>query len=150
MTLLKEKEVLIKDSDGNEKSFLISKIPAVDARKVLAMYPLSNMPKVGDYQVSEEAMYLLMRYVAVQIEDRVQPLSSRALIDNHVTDGEQLVRLEMAMLQYNSSFFQNGGNSGFFEGLIRKFLPLIIQTVTDSLRPSLRQAMPRSQNSKPQ
>ena len=94
-------------------------------------------------------MYLLMRYVAVQVSDeRQQQLTSRALIDNHVTDGEQLMRLEMAMLQYNTSFFQHGGNSGFFEGIIQKFLPLIIRTVTDSLQPSLRQVTQRSQNSK--
>ena len=100
-----------------------------------------------DYTVSEEAMYLLMKYVAVQVtEERQQQLTSRALIDNHVSDGEQLMRLEMAMLQYNTSFFQNGGNSGFFEGIVRKFLPLIIQTVTDSLQPSLQRGTQRSQN----
>lgn len=145
--LIKPKEVTLKDSDGGEKTFIISKIPAVDARKVLAMYPMANMPKVGDYTVSEEAMYLLMKYVAVQVtEERQQQLTSRALIDNHVSDGEQLMRLEMAMLQYNTSFFQNGGNSGFFEGIVRKFLPLIIQTVTDSLQPSLQRGTQRSQN----
>ncbi len=114
------------------------------------MYPVSNMPKVGDYQVSEEAMYLLMKYVAVQIDDRQQQLTSRALIDNHVSDGEQLVRLELAMLQYNTSFFQQGGNSDFFGAIIRKYLPLIIQTVTASLPQLSQRGTQRSQNSSDQ
>lgn len=145
--MIKPKEITIKDSDGVEKTFIISKIPAVDARKVLAMYPMANMPKVGDYATSEEAMYILMKYVAVQVnEEREQQLTSRALIDNHVSDGEQLMRLEMAMLQYNTSFFQQGGNSDFLGTIIRKYLPLIIQTATDSLPQSLRQATQRSQS----
>ena len=148
MELIKPKEVSLKDSDGGEKTFIISKIPAVDARKVLAMYPVANMPKVGDYAVSEEAMYLMMKYVAVQLEDRQQPLTSRALIDNHVTDGEQLVRLELVMLQYNTSFFQNGGNSDFFAAIIRKYLPLITKTLMDSLPQLSRRATPPSPNSK--
>lgn len=146
--MIKPKEVVLKNSDGEEKTFTISKIPAVDARKVLSMYPISNMPKVGDYQVSEEAMYLLMRYVSVSIEGREQALTTRALIDNHVDDGEQLIRLELEMLRYNTSFFQPGRNSDFFGTIIRKYLPLIIQTLTDSLPQSLRQVMPRSPNSK--
>lgn len=147
--LIKPKEVTLKDSDGGEKTFIISKIPAVDARKVLAMYPVANMPKVGDYSVSEEAMYLLMKYVAVQVtEERQQQLTSRALIDNHVSDGEQLMRLEMAMLQYNTSFFQNGGNSDFFAAIIRKYLPLITKTLMDSLPQLSRRATPPSPNSK--
>lgn len=147
--MIKPKEVQIKDSDGTEKTFIISKVPAVDARKVLAMYPVANMPKVGDYAVSEEAMYLMLKYVSVQLaDDHRQPLSSRALIDNHVTDGEQLMRLEMAMLGYNTSFFQQGGNSDFFGALIRKYLPLIIQTVTASFPQLSQRVTQRSANSK--
>lgn len=146
MELIKPKEVVLKDSDGVEKTFTISKIPAVDARKVLAMYPVANMPKVGDYAVSEEAMYLMLKYVAVDIDGRIQQLTSRALIDNHVTDGEQLVRLELAMLGYNTSFFQHGGNSDFFAAIVRKYLPLVIQTAMDSLPQSLRRATQPSQN----
>lgn len=134
--LIKPKEIVVADSDGTEKTFTISKVPAVDARKILAMYPVANMPKLGSYETSEEAMLLLMKYVAVTAGDRILSLSTRALIDNHVTDGEQLVRLEFEMLRYNTSFFQQGGNSGFLETIIQKFLPLIIQTATDSLQQS--------------
>lgn len=134
MELIKPKEITVKDSDGDEKTFIISKIPAVDAREVLSKYPTANIPKVGEYRTSEDAMMLMLRYVAVPIEGR-EPikLTSKALINNHVVDGEQLMRLELEMLQYNTSFFGKGGNSDFLGGLIRKYLPLIIQTATASL-----------------
>lgn len=134
MELIKPKEIAVKDSDGDEKTFIISKIPAVDAREVLSKYPTANIPKVGEYRASEDAMMLMLRYVAVPIEGR-EPikLTSKALINNHVVDGEQLMRLELEMLQYNTSFFGKGGNSDFLGGLIRKYLPLIIQTATASL-----------------
>lgn len=134
MELIKPKEIAVKDSDGDEKAFIISKIPAVDAREVLSKYPTANIPKVGEYRTSEDAMLLMLKYVAVPIEGR-EPikLTSKALINNHVVDGEQLMRLELEMLQYNTSFFGKGGNSDFLGGLIRKYLPLIIQTATASL-----------------
>ena len=134
MELIKPKEITVKDSDGDEKTFIISKIPAVDAREVLSKYPTANIPKVGEYRTSEDAMLLMLKYVAVPIEGR-EPikLTSKALINNHVVDGEQLMRLELEMLQYNTSFFGKGGNSDFLGGLIRKYLPLIIQTATASL-----------------
>lgn len=134
MELIKPKEIAVKDSDGDEKTFIISKIPAVDAREVLSKYPTANIPKVGEYCTSEDAMMLMLRYVAAPIEGR-EPirLTSKALINNHVVDGEQLMRLELEMLQYNTSFFGKGGNSDFLGGLIRKYLPLIIQTAAASL-----------------
>lgn len=134
MELIKPKEITVKDSDGDEKTFIISKVPAVDAREVLSKYPTANIPKVGEYRTSEDAMMLMLKYVAVPIEGR-EPikLTSKALINNHVVDGEQLMRLELEMLQYNTSFFGKGGNSDFLGGLIRKYLPLIIQTATASL-----------------
>jgi hypothetical protein len=93
-------------------------------------------------------MRLLMSHVAVELDTGVLPLSTQALIDNHVPDGEALLRLEFAMLEYNTSFFGKGGPSGFFDGLIRKHLPLIIQMLMDSLPPSLVRDLRPGPNSK--
>lgn len=135
--LIKPQDVEIKDCEGNVKTFIISRIPAIPMREVMAKYPVSNIPKLGEYQASKEVMLLLMRYVAVRLEDgRELQLVNTALIDNHVTDGEQLLRIEYAMLQYNTSFFGQGDLSTFLRELIAKHLPSIIQTVTDSLRAS--------------
>jgi len=136
--LIKPKDVEIKDSDGDVKTFIVSKIPAIPMREVMAKYPVSNIPKLGEYNVSEEVMQLLMRYVAVRLEDgREITLVNKALINNHVVDGEQLLRIEYAMLQYNTSFFRSRTISRLsLSGLIAKHLPLLIQTVTDSLHAS--------------
>lgn len=151
MDLIKPEEITVKDSDGGEKQFVISKLPATVCREILAKYPVSNIPKLGEYQASADAMKLLMSYVAVRVGDdgREQRLTSAALIDNHVTDGEQLLRIEFAMLEKNTSFFGRGNPSGFLDGLLKKYLPLIIQTVTDSLPPSLARDLRAGPNSKP-
>ena len=148
--LLKPKEVQIKDIDGNLHPFILSRLPALDSREILAKYPVSNIPKLGEYNASVEAMRLLMSYVAVPMDSGELRLTTKALIDNHVPDGEALLRLEFAMLEYNTSFFGNGGPSGFLEGLVKKHLPLIIQTLMDSLPPSSARDLPRAPNSKPQ
>lgn len=138
--LIKPKEVEIKDCDGNVKTFILSRLPAIPMREVMAKYPVSNIPKLGEYQASQEVMELLLRYVAVRVgeesDTREIQLVNKALINNHVTDGEQLLRIEYAMLQYNTSFFGQGDLSTFLRELIAKHLPLIIQTVTDSLHAS--------------
>lgn len=134
--LIKPKEVSIKDVDGHLHTFIISRLPAIDSREILAKYPVSNIPKLGEYNASVEAMRLLMSYVAVPQDTGPLRLTTKALIDNHVPDGEALLRLEFAMLEYNTSFFGKGGPSGFLEGLVKKHLPLIIQTLMDSLPPS--------------
>lgn len=45
--LIKPKEVQIKDVDGIEKAFVISRLPAVTGREILAKYPLSNPENRG-------------------------------------------------------------------------------------------------------
>lgn len=154
--LIKPKDVEIKDCDGNVKTFIISRIPAIPMREVMAKYPVSNIPKLGEYQASKDVMKLLMSFVAVRVgeegNERDIPLVNEALINNHVTDAESLLRIEYAMLQYNTSFFGQGDLSTFFRELIAKHLPLVIQTVTDSLGASsqARRDLSPTPNSKPQ
>lgn len=148
--MIKPKEVTAKNFDGQEKAFVISKLPATVGREILAKYPVSNIPKLGEYQASEEAMLKLMSYVGVPIDGRDEPLqlTTRTLVENHIEDAEQLLRLEMAMMEYNFSFFGKGGTSTFLEGLIKKYLPLIMSTVMDSLPPSLARDLQASPISK--
>lgn len=137
--MIKQKEVSLKNQDGVEKTFVLSRLPCIPMREVMAKYPVSNIPKLGEYRASEEVMLLLLSHVAVMVEGRAEPLrlSTSQLINNHVDDAEQLLRLEFAMLEYNTSFFGQGGGSNFFAGLIKTHLPLIIQTLMDSLPQSL-------------
>lgn len=143
--LIKPQSVKVKDRDGIEHSFVISRLPATVGREILAKYPVANVPKLGDYGTSTEAMLLMMKYVAVERDDgSMLRLSTQALIDNHVPDGEALIRLELEMLKYNTSFFGLAGSSDFVGSLLQKYLPQVIKTLMDSLPPSLLNGSPRT------
>ncbi|HGH5985626.1 TPA: hypothetical protein ACJI8I_000697 [Proteus mirabilis] len=149
--LIKPKEITVIDSDRQQHTFIISRLPATIGREILAKYPLSNAPKIGDYEVSKEAMLKMMAYVAVEKEGQEIYLKTSILIDNHVPDGEALIRLELEMLKYNTSFFGNGGSQNFLQYLLGKLsgsLPSIIKTLMASLPSSSQPASPLSQNSK--
>ncbi|HBC6054285.1 hypothetical protein [Proteus mirabilis] len=149
--LIKPKEITVIDSDRQLHTFIISRLPATIGREILAKYPLSNAPKIGDYEVSKEAMLKMMAYVAVEKEGQEIYLKTSTLIDNHVPDGEALIRLELEMLKYNTSFFGNGGSQNFLQYLLGKLsgsLPSIIKTLMASLPSSSQPASPLSQNSK--
>lgn len=106
-----------KDIEIDGKLYRISKFPATVGREIVAKYPLSNMPKLGDYKVSEEIMIKLMSYVEVVLPERNIRLSTIDLVNNHVPNWEVLAKLEWEMLQYNCSFLTNGKSLGFLEKL---------------------------------
>lgn len=118
--------------DGSTKTFLLGKFPAVAGREIIAKYPTSNAPKLGDYKVSEETMLKLMGHVAVPMADGSQlRLSTVALVNNHCADWETLARLEMKMLEKNCSFFKNGRALTFLQGIAQMAQALISKTLTD-------------------
>lgn len=145
--LIKPKDVKVKDIDGVEKSFVVSRFPAVAGREIIAKYPLSAMPKLGDYAVNEETMLKGMAYVGVEtVPGELLMLSSRTLVDNHVTDFEQLMRLEAEVIGHNTSFFSNGKTSLFFAGFGKNMREWITSTLTGLLVESLQAAKQRTTN----
>lgn len=148
MELLEPKDVPVTTQKGDVRTYVLSKFPATDGREIAAKYPLSNMPKIGDYGVSEETMLKLMAFVAVrQDSGQLLRLTTKALVNNHVPDWETLVRIEGGMLEYNTSFFSNGKASTFLAGIGQAARSWITSTLTDLLEQSSRQAKPRSTNS---
>lgn len=145
--LIDPKELTLKDQSGKERNFLIGKFPAIAGREIIAKYPLSNMPKIGDYQVSEEIMLKAMAFAAAA-RDEGEPieLKTRALVDNHTGDWETLAKLEYALLEYNCSFFGNGLNSGFLESISQKAVKWITKTLTDLSAASSQTGKPPSMN----
>lgn len=141
---LQPKEQAIKLGDGSEKTFILSKFPAVEGREIVTQYPLSAIPKLGDYKVNEEIMLKMLSYVAVPTDGGPLLLTTKALVNNHVPDFEALIRLEAAMLEYNCSFFGNGSASNFLEVIVGKARALISQTLTDSLQQFSKKNAPRS------
>lgn len=130
--LINPKELIIK-FEGEEYKFNISKLPATVAREIISKYPVSNMPKLGDYNVSEETMLKLISYTERVYDDRVQPLTSKSLIDNHIPSWEILVRLEAYMLDYNCSFFDIGKVLNSLKELKALAKPKNLKTLMDSL-----------------
>lgn len=117
---------------GGEKTFILSTFPAIAGREIIAKYPLSGMPKLGEYAVNEETMLKLMNYVAVPgVNGEPLRLSTRALIDNHCPDWECLARIEVEMLKRNCSFFGNGQASSFLQGIGQQAKVWIAQTLMD-------------------
>lgn len=116
-----EKEIDL--PSGGTKTFILSKFPAIAGREIIAKYPLSGMPKLGDYGVNEETMFKLMNYVAIRgANGEPVRLSTRDLIDNHCETWEVLARVEFEMLKLNCSFFADGRASRFLEGFAQKAL----------------------------
>lgn len=117
-----------------ERTYILSKFPAVAGREIIAKYPLSAMPKLGDYAVSEETMLKLMAHVGVPREGMAPlELSTRALVDNHVPDWETLARIELAMMELNCSFFGDGRALSFLQGIAQQGKEWISETLTPLL-----------------
>lgn len=146
-------QVAVTDADGNEHQFYVGKMPALVAREVLAKYAGSAIPKSGEYAASHDAACKMLRYVAKEINGEMVRLTTEALINNHVPDGEALIRLEIACLRRSTSFFPLAGSQGFIDSLLDKvaaIAPRIMSTLMDSLQQSSVQDSPASPNSKPQ
>lgn len=148
--LLEPKEITRKDSSGKERTYIISKFPAVAGREIVTKYPVSNIPKLGEYQQSEEIMLKAMAFVAVPTAEGGQiQLTTRALVDNHIPDWEMLAYVEWALLEYNCSFFGDGRLSTFLESIGPKAEAWISQTLIPLLVRSLPASKPPSKSSKP-
>ena len=136
--------------DGGTKTYMLGKFTAIAGREIVTKYPLSNLPKVGDYQVSEDVMLKLMSHVGITRTDgQIIPLRTRELVNNHVPDFETLARIEMEMLKRNVSFFRDGRTSVFFGGIAQAIQQLTSQTLTASLAQFLKAEKLPSENSPP-
>lgn len=147
--LLQPQKISVETQDGTEKEFIISKFPAVAGREILTQYPLSAAPKIGEYETNEELMLKIMRYVAVPFsrdEGGDLILENIDLVNNHVPDWECLARIEIAMIEYNCSFFVNGKGSSFLELITENMKGFITKILTDSLAELLQADTPRSES----
>lgn len=130
--LLEPKEVEIEGPDGKKRRFIISKFPAMAGREIVAKYPVSLVPKLGDYTTSEGIVLKMMCFVGVP-RDGLEPLplTTRALVDNHTGSWETLAKLEWGLMEYNVSFFGNGKSSDFFASIAQTLKAWITSTLTD-------------------
>lgn len=135
--MIDPKQITVDSLDGDKKDFIIHKLPAVLGREIVVNYPLTAMPKVGEYKANEDIMKKLMAHVCVVTESGTKlPLKTQELIDSHCSDWQMLAKLEMAMLEYNTNFFGNGKVSKLLNGFAEKLPALITKILTDSLQQS--------------
>jgi hypothetical protein len=91
-------------------------------------------------------MLKLMGYVQAVTKGGTITLSTRALIDNHVSSWETLAKIEIAMMEYNCSFFQNGRVSTFLNDTAQKLPAWISKILITLSEQSLAKEKPHSTN----
>lgn len=137
--LLDPKEVEIEDKVANvKKVFVISKIPAFQARTIMLNYvPTQLLNFNKDEAKVEEMIMKLLNFVGVKTEDgRVIRLSTRALVNNHCPSFETIMQLEYQMIDYNTSFFKDGKGLTFLqrlEALATEKITEILTALSDKL-----------------
>jgi hypothetical protein len=148
MELLSPKETTILDGVGKERTFFLGKWPAFDGLEIISRLPGNiatlAVPKVSDYATVKELQLKIMKYVAVSLNGRLQPLSTQALIDNHAGDWKGLGRLLIAEVEYNNGFFPHETISGFFAEAFRTALAKLSETLTTSSAQSSEKSSPLS------
>lgn len=144
--LIKPVEFKLKDSDGKEHTYILSNFDSIMGRKIIALYPTSALPKIGDYQVNHDTMLLLMSFVAVPTAGQPLRLSTEALIRNHVPEAEMLLKIELAIMEKNFSFFQDGRGLDFFDRLVQIVLKKTLEMLTPLSEGSLPTVKPPSMN----
>lgn len=147
MDLIQPKEIQLTDETSATRTYILSKFPAVSGREIVTQYPLTGLPKIGEYALNEALMLKLMNFVAVPLNGTPTRLSTRALVENHVPSWELLAKIEMEMMAYNCSFFLNGRASTFLSALAEKVPELISQILTVSLERLSQADKPASTNS---
>lgn len=147
MNLIQPKPVTITTMAGEQREYILSKFPAIAGREIIVKYPLSSMPKLGDYAISEETMLKLMAFVAVPLENGGQlALTTKALVNNHVPDWETLAKIEVEMLEYNTSFFSIGKISKGLKGFEGTLQASVTRILTDLLARSSAAKKPPSES----
>ncbi len=131
--LINPKEITL-EFEGEKLRFNIGKFPATVGREIISKYPVANMPKLGEYKISEETMLKLMCYVERVYDDQEPiPLVNRTLVDNHIPSWEVLVKIEAYVIDYNCSFFELGKVLNSLKEWRVLAEPKNIRTLMDSL-----------------
>lgn len=148
---LREEPFPVANPDTGEIStYILSNFDAVEGRRIVSQYPMTGLPKVGNYEENEKLMLRLMSYVAVvTVDGRKLRLSTMELINNHVPHFEMLAKIEMKMMEKNCSFFRDGRSLDFLDNIAQIFSRQILEMLTLSSERSSEQEKQPSTNSEP-
>lgn len=137
MSLIKPLDITISDIDGIERHYRISRFPAVVGLEIIAKVP-SNIATLSKQLPNLKELVLQMcKYIAVDVQSddggtHEIILSTQALIDNHVPDGQTLLRLLFELMRHNTSFFGRADQSiqDFLMGKLAALYPKVIPMLT--------------------
>ena len=137
-----------KDIEIRGHKFHIKQMSATMGRKMLLEYPKQNMPKIGNYNNSEELMLEVMKdCVQIELSNGAKLALDKTLIDQHL-DLDTLIELEREVLAYSSDFFTKESLYSFVgaigEILLNQFNQILIAILQES---SQKESLP-STNSK--
>ncbi len=130
--MIKPEEFKVKGPDGQELAYILSNFNAVDGRRIASQYPMTALPKIGDYEANEKLFFLIMSHVAAIVDGKPLRLVTPALVINHVPDFEVSAQIEAAMITRNFSFFRDGRSWDFFERAAQMLLAKLSETLTRS------------------
>ena len=111
MDLIEPKSFILPKSG----EFIISKLPCLAGREIMVRYPVSFIPKVGNYEVNEEMALKLFKYVEKVTPQRNIRLTDATLVDQHIKPGGDVWLLEWEMIKYNFDFLTDGTASAFLQ-----------------------------------
>lgn len=95
-----------------DKTFILHKIPAMQAREIVVRYPQTRQEQLERFQDYAEILRKLFSYADVDLGDgRTAPLDNDEIINQHIDSVATSVALEQAIMGYNFDFLANGGPS---------------------------------------
>ena len=141
MSLIKPLDITISDIDGIERNYRISRFPAVVGLEIIAKVPSNIATFSKQLPHLKELVLQMCKYIAVDVpsEDGGTHeiiLSTQALIDNHVPDGQTLLRLLFELMRHNTSFFGRADQSilDFLMGRLAALYPKVTPMLTQLLQ----------------
>lgn len=137
--LINPVKVTIKDLDNIEHDYFIGRFPAVEGLEIIAKVP-SNVVSLSKQLPHLRQLVLQMaKFVCIELPKdeggtHQIRLSTSALVDNHVPDGQTLLHLCFEIMRHNTSFFGDGDRSvlDILSQKLADLLPKITQMLTES------------------
>lgn len=137
MTLIKPIDITIADLDGIERTYRIGRFPAIIGLEIIAKVPGNIASLSKQLPHLRELVLQMCKYVAVDVPlddggTHEVILSTAALVDNHVPDGQTLLHLCFEIMRHNTSFFGHADQSilDYLVGRLADSLPRITRTLT--------------------
>lgn len=138
MSLIKPLDITIKDLDGIERNYRISRFPTVAGLEIIARVPSNVATLSKQLPHLRELVLQMCKYVAVDVPTddggtHEIILSTQALIDNHVPDSQSLLRILFELMRHNTPFFGRADQSILdyladrLAALYPKLIPMLTQ-----------------------